>query len=351
MKRGIWAYGLILLLLLAGVGSLLIGCDDGAGTALPSNDYTVYLWDDSSSPLLYRYHPLSHHIDSIHLPWKAVQGISVAGDGRMLYVALDTGVLVVEADSFSPVTCLPYRPRGPVAVSPDNQLVAILGDSLVVVRSSDYAVVFREATPVWSGAFADDSRILACAGDPSSSEILVVDLGSAEGVVERITLEEGSPQAAIPVMGGERILVYVKNEDLLYRLAVIDRLSSKEVYTEYIYPGSGYMAGAAGWDRAVYTNSGRPNNPEGSSSFKIFDIDANEPVAEVNTRRFIDDSVPEAFPVGPVVVTPDHRWLVALNAPVANELLLYDLKNGEFTDWRQLGQGRTFQGLSVQAQR
>ena len=244
---------------------------------------------------------------------------------------------------------LPYRPIGPVAVSPDNRLIAIMTDSLLVLHTDTYEIVFHHPSLVRQGAFSDDSRTLSCVTADPDNAVLAVALRPDTSIVERILVAGGQPTKVIPAMNGQRLLVYLEEQPMISRLAVIDRLAGAEVYSERIFPGEGDVVSAANWDRAVYTNSGDPDRIEGSSSFKIFDIGANEPVEEILTRR---TDVPPALrpcPVGQVQITPDHRWLIGLSAAEPQQLFLYDLDNERFADWRAFGDDVRLTHLSVQA--
>lgn len=312
------------------------------------SDYPAYFYDQSTPRALYKYHTGTRRVDSLALPVAPSQGITVSADGRLLYLATDSNIIVVAADGGATAAELPYAPHGPIVVSPDNRLVAVTGDSLVVLRLPDYHPVFVDTSTVRTGAFADNSRTLYCLGPEGSNWILTVALSDRSSETARITLSEGSPVQVVPDPDGERLFVQLEIQDLLDRVAVLDLRSNAEMYSEFIFPGDGGLARSPGWNRVVYTNSGRKGGPEGSSSFKIFDITANRPVEEVNTRRFVNDTIPVAFPVGPAVITPDHHWLIALDAPEGRQLLLYDLDREEFVDWIPLGDSCMVTSLAMQ---
>ncbi len=326
----------------------IVSFRSGTGTILPT-DYPVYFWAAAAAGDLFIYHPATRQIESVAIPWNPVHGITASADGRRIYLAAERSVIVLNTTTLSVVADLPYPPTGPVAVSPDNRLVAIMTDSLLVLRTDTYAVLFHHPTAVRQGAFSDDSRTLCCTAGDSADVVLVVGFDSDTPTVEQIPIEGGHPSKAIPVMNGRRILVYLTEQPMLSRLAVIDRLAGDEIYSEHIFPGEGDIISAAGWDRAIYTNSGSPRRIEGSSSFKIFAINDNQPIEEVNTRRHGSGS-PHGFPVGPVQVTPDHRWLIALSATEPPQLLLYDLENEQFADWQLFGDDAQLRHLSVQLQ-
>ena len=107
----------------------------------PGKDYVVYFKDDvSGGGMCYGYHPLTSQVDSFSLSAGAWWGMAVSSDGTILYVvAKNDIILVVDLDTETIITELPYEAKGGVAVSPDGQLVAILGDDLYILNTSDYS--------------------------------------------------------------------------------------------------------------------------------------------------------------------------------------------------------------------
>lgn len=349
MNRKYWTRGLISCVLLTLAGLIVIRANSTADHArLP--DYPVYFCDAAAEGELFVYHPITKQLESLIIPWQPQYGITAAADGRRLYLAAERSIIVLDTGTYSVIADLPYKPTGPVAVSPDNRLVAVMSDSLLVLRSDTYDVVFSYPTPVRQGAFSEDSHTLSCAPADSSGTVLVVQFDRESPVVEQIEIEGGRPGTAIPVMNGQRILVYLEEEPMLSRLAVIDRLAGDEIYSERIFPGEGDIVSTAGWDRAIYTNSGDPYRIEGSSSFKIFDIAANRPVDEIITRRQNVSSEFRPCPVGPVQITPDRRWLIALSRSEPQQLFLYDLQKEQFADWQEFDDDVRIKHLSVQLQ-
>ncbi|HOD65851.1 MAG TPA: hypothetical protein PKW75_09225 [candidate division Zixibacteria bacterium] len=347
MKVGFRAL-LVAVALAGGVSLGLFELTADALTSAPPADYPAYFWDRHVPRTLYVYHTGSGTIDTMSLAQAPRWGVTVSADGGRLYLAADSLVAVLSARTLQTIAELPYRPGGPVAVSPDGRLVAVVGDSVVVLAAADHRPIHVDTGAVRVAGFTHDSRALYCVDSPESRSIRIIRFSPEGAMAERIKFSDGFPTQVWSDPDGERLFVRIRMQDLLDRVAVVDLLSGAELYSEFIFPGDGIVAGAPGWPWLVYTNSGREGGPEGSSSFKIFDLAANRPVREVRTRRFVNDSTPAAFPVGQAVVTPDGRKMVALDAPEGRQLLVYDLQSDRFLDWLPLGEEAAVAALSVQ---
>jgi len=314
-------------------------------------DYPVYFWDAESTHKLFVYHPADLTVDSFDVDPDPERGLTVSADGTLLYLANWTSITVVTADSLRFVAELLYPTTGPVQVSPDNNLVAIFGDSLVILRTSDYQVVFRDTTDVSRGQFTDDSQALYCVGYPPNYYALLIGLGETDTTIVRKAFPNGFPIWVAPADNGAKLLAYLRMADFFYRFVVWDMAADSEVFVEDIYPGDGEIVTAPGWPYAVYTNHGRLIGPPGESAFKLFNIGANQIAMTVSTQDAIADSMPHFFPVGSSVVTPDHRWLVMLNAIGPSQVLLYDLRNRRYIDWINLGYNKFFGNAATQLQK
>jgi len=143
---------------------LIFGCDYGPTKPKPSDDYPVYFADPEGGTQLFAFYPASRRIDSVIVHYDAHEGLTVSADGSLLYLAGRGEIRVVRTDSFSLVTTLPYEPDGPVAVSPDGELIAVCGDDLHILRTSDYSVVYLDTTFVGTGRFSSDSKVFYCPG-------------------------------------------------------------------------------------------------------------------------------------------------------------------------------------------
>jgi len=85
----------------------------------PGKDYVVYFGDGARiDGKYYGYHPLTSQVDSFSLPVEEWWGMTVSSDGTILYVvAQNDTIMVVDLDTKTIITKLPYEAKGEVAVS------------------------------------------------------------------------------------------------------------------------------------------------------------------------------------------------------------------------------------------
>ena len=342
------------LLLAAAIGlSLCIaGCDKPVEPK-PLTDYPVYFCDPEGTPELFTYHPLTQQVDSIEIPWRPREGITVSADGKHLYLALRTSVVVVETDSLSVIAELQYEPDRPVAVSPDNQLVAITGDDLYILRTCDYAVVFSDTDRTENGYFSSDSRSFYCAAGWSSDSrgvVYKVDLTDSLFPVTRRPFAEGGVVHVIPSMDESKWFLYLTVQTWISVFEVYDVFKDSIIFREGLTPGYGHIAISPDGKYAVYTNPGRSaTDPPAPPAFTVFDIESNAIDTVVSDIDFFSDSTWVAHPNW-LAITPDSQWLAILGGSLALRVLyLYDIQKGQLVhreDWG--GSGHTFTNLSVQ---
>jgi len=350
MRRCLRAHGSAFVLALL-LGLVITGCDSDKPTEPgPVADYPVYFWDAASNHKLFVYHPTTKEIDSLDFPYAPVNGMTASADGKLLYLSVSNAVEVVETDSFTLVTTLPYHSRDAVAVSPDDSLLAIMGDSLRILRTSDYSVAFLDTSRVWEGVFSDDCKTLYCAAQ-SGSYIYTVRFLAADTVVSRKRLAGAGFLQAVPTLDESVMLLYLNSGNFDYWFWAYDPIGDTAVFEEFLYPGGGRIARTHDGTKAFYTNPGRMIGPMGSSSFKVFDLLTNTVDHVVETNNFINDSTPVFVEPGYMAITPDDRWLVALNSVAPHQIVTYDIVNDRMVDWHVLGHDKWFTNITVQSKR
>ena len=120
---------------------VLTGCDCGKPTEpepiITKTDYAIYFYNRTGEQFLFKYQPKTKTMDSSIIQWDPDK-ITVSADGKLLYLVLQQSIVVIDAISYEFVRELPYITVGTIAVSNDNKLVAITGDTLRILRTSDY---------------------------------------------------------------------------------------------------------------------------------------------------------------------------------------------------------------------
>jgi hypothetical protein len=268
--------------------------------------------------------------------------------------------VVVDTDSFSLITELPYKPRLWPAVSPNNEYLAITGDDLHILRTSDYSLLFSDTDITDFGKFSSDSRDFYCAAgwsSVSSGLVYKVDLSDGSFPVERHPFDDGGVVHVVPSIDETKWFLYL-NVPSIWTCAfqVYDVAMDTVIFREVLVPGAGDVAITPDGHTAFYTNPGRSiTDPIAPPGFTIFDVDANMIDTVVEDIEFFTGSTWMASP-NQIVVTPDGRWLVILGGSLAQFVLyLFDIEKGELVFREDFnfgdGGGHVFTNLSVQLQK
>ena len=228
--------------------------------------------------------------------------MTVSSDGTIPYVvAKNDTIMVVDLDTKTIITKLPYEAKGGVAVSPDGQLVAILGDDLYILNTSDYSLVFHDTSEVQSGVFSSDSKSFYCTADETgtgSCHAYKVDLDN-DFFVTRKWFADGMVVGIILSVDQEKWFLYLRCGEFCYFFEAYDAETNSIIFSEFITPGTGYMALTPDGKYLFYTNPGTLlfGLPP-LSSFTAFDVEANDIYQVISTAGIPDCMpMPEVFPV------------------------------------------------------
>jgi hypothetical protein len=326
---------------------LLLGCGDDDNPTGPSNndeesltDYRVWFTDVGRQDvvMLYEYHPTTRSLDSMALPWMHKGGFRVSADGSLLFF----GSKIFDPESGQQVGQLPYPLR---AVSLDGEYLACSdGGFAVVLRTSDYSVAFRDRTVcggTWMGFPSDGPFLWMVSEDSSFYYGSVVEMEPVADSFAVTNIGVPGAQQVIRVPGGRKWLRYGKAPFGYYTwvFSVYDTSVDSLVFEYYHEPGAADVAISPDGRYAYFGNPGNLlAGPGPPPFFKVFDIQANDIVQTVWLDSVVNGvELMEPKSVGDIVITPDGRWLVTLNAIPGLQLRLYDLKKQAWVDYKSFG--------------
>ncbi|HWR82690.1 MAG TPA: hypothetical protein VN285_05255 [Candidatus Deferrimicrobium sp.] len=332
--------------------------DDGPTKPVPVKDYPVYFSAPlASPPILFAFHPVAQRIDSAGIPWKPLFGVTVSADGKRLYIPQPTSVVVVDTDSLALIAELPYRPKWPVAVSPDNNLVAITGDDLYILRTSDYSLVYSDTDITENGHFSANSKAFYCAAcwSPECAGMAYrLDMSDTPFVASRQAFSDGGVVHVIPSSDEAKWFLYLTSLVSWGSVfEVYDVKADSIIFQDLLYPGFGDMVLAPNEQHVFYTNPGNGLMIPGGIGFEltVFDVVANEIDTVIADTAFFSDSNWVA-PPNLLAVTPDSRWLTILGGSLGLYVLyLFDIPNQRLVfreDWGGVPNFHFLVGLSVQ---
>lgn len=344
--------GSVLYPLAAIVYALIISCgDDNPTGPAPTIDYPVYFFDGvDDDGWFFRYYPNSNTFDSFYLPVQIGYGFWVSAWGEYLYVGSDYSLPVVDLESHQIIKELPYSGR--VAVSPDDRFIAILGNGIHILRTSDYAPVFEDTIPVAYGAFSRDGLRFYCPmGNyaPDSARVLVVDL------LKHRTRSIPTPSGAlltnvIPSDDEKRLYLWYELGSCASGFLVYDPSEDAILFYHYLTPGKGEMAMSADRKTVFYTNPG-PWLDIGCcrapSEIYAYDVATNSAKA-ISTLGVTPPPDTLWLPMGELAVTPDNRWIVTANGGGWSYLLRLNLHKGKMDAYADILGSRRIVNLTCQ---
>ena len=323
-------------------------CDDDGPTQpkpVPPKDYVAYFYDGvyNDSNWYFAYRPESDHLDSVWLPYEAPPVISA--DGSLMFVSnqVDDVIDVVEVDSFTVVDQLPYF--DPVTVSSDGQYVVVYRDGLYLLDATDYSVVLHD-TSVHGGAFAKNN--LSFYALPDSGNILKYDLTNLAAPPVEIEVPFGAVRDLEPSQDERRLYLYLHRRNADYYFAVLDVVLDSITFSEYLTPGPGEVALTPDDRYVFYSNGGSMLYGPGPPYLSVFDTQQQAKLGVISTAGILDPPYDAGVPIRDICVTPDGRWLVAIDMGFPQVMAL-DIQRMEFSRGR-INPGNAFQrGLSIQA--
>lgn len=320
----------------------------------PPKDYITYFCNVGEPFQLFQYHAVTRQVDSTPISWSPVYGITVSADGTRLYGVEPDRIVVAEINSLSIVAELPYSPRRPVVVSPNGEYIAILGDSLCILLTSDYSVCFNRTGSFGGGAFSADSRSFYVPADwdaVSRGQVCKLDLSDSTIPITHYAFEDGGVVQVIPSNDETKLFLYMTVGMWTGAYEVYDVVEDSVTFREFLVPGAGRVATTPDGKFVFYNNPGANGvGPlEWPPRFTVFDIGSTDIHRVVSDSTFFADSGWVAHP-NSMAVTPDNRWLVMLGGSLALRVLyLYDIQAGQLVHREAWGgSGHAFTGVTVQ---
>ena len=321
------------------------GCCNKPLEPRPVKDYPVYFIDfiHNDGNWYFAYHPTTNQLDSFWLPYASAPVISA--DGKKMYVSDrdHTMIAVVDLDSHVVIEQLPYKTA--IAVSPDNQLIAVQEEGIHILKTSDYSEVFRD-TSLGGGVFSSNSQRFY--GLPMDGGILRIDLSDSLFSATRFQLPFGAIRDIEPSKDETKLFLYLHRYGFNHYFAVYDIASDSLIFTEYLWPGFGELEVTPDGRYVFYTNPGTMQGPTpGPPWITVYDVWQNQAFKQISTAGILDEPYQYGMPLGEICITPDGRWLVALPAksfPFVFTVDIYTMTIAKYLRFRQ----RFMEGLACQ---
>ena len=307
-------YFLIVSLLI--IMTLFLGCEDNAlaPEIEPDKDYIVYMFetDHTGGHYYMGYHPSSGVIDTFTAEDSPYWTMKVSADGRYMFVAAEDYVAKVDLQSLQTVATLPYRADYGMAVSPDNQYLAIImGPGFVLASASDLSVVYADTLLDFRSCnFSSDSKKIYGYGDGSYHSVVKMDLEN-NYTRSAIELTPGPViHSVVPSLDEKKYFIIWKYDMWSNRFEVYDVARDSIIFRDWMWNGYNYIELSPDGKYVFYTEGGNEFDVSGSNYFTIYDIERNRIKMKVSTVGVEDGINPEFMVLGQMAITPDGKWLV-----------------------------------------
>ena len=301
----------------------LAGCDNDSPTGpVPPKDYPVYFTDinDTTS---FIYTPATGTIDSFHLPFKVDfrrDGMRSTADGRQLYVSTRDSTMVLDLAT-GELSMFSSDGAREVAFSADGQLMAIQGDELSIVRTSDQSLVYFDTSATSWGVFSANSQSFYAVSNYAAYK---VSLDSSFAVTRK---SFGTLYRILPSIDECKWFLIVGG-GIGYCFGVYDPVADSVVFWDSCSPGFGDMALTPD-NRYLFfakPTDCRDMFPDWIPSIVAFDVENNRIHTEINPIGFYfynGDSISVDLDIADLQITPDGRWLVGIEAGCLGSLGLF----------------------------
>jgi len=320
------------------------GCDGPLEPKL-AKDYPAYFLDaiQDEANWYFAYHPATNTVDSFWLPYYHEPVISA--DGKKMYVwdwqQRATAVLTV--DSMMVIGQLPLG--FPLAVSPDNRLIAIYDDGLTIFNTSDYSVVFHDTVLPGPGGAVFSANSRRYYGTPEAGGVYILDLSDPLFPVTRLSVPFGWVFDLAPSPDETRLFLYLQRPVGFGAFAVHDLAADSLIFIDTLFSGYGELEPTPNGRYVFYTNPGGPHYPGSSPWITVYDVERNAVHTTISTVGVLEHPYEYGIPLSEICISPDGRYLTALGWSF---VLCLDIRRMAFVNYLKLRGPNNLLGLVCQ---
>lgn len=241
----------------------------------------------------------------------------------------NTGVYDLDLDSLIDIKPIPSYYG--IAVSPDDRLLALCGDSLLVVKTSDFSVVFHDSARAARPVFSRNSRTLYAVEGRNLQYAFIIRFGDSIAC-ERHTFPTPIWRI-LPSPDEKRWFVYSVLGANTQGVGVYDPATDSLLEGTTTSPGRGDMEWTPDGKRLIYDSPGG-YVVQGPVPFAFFfaDLSTGFQVSTVNTSPLTDqdDSTFDGFRPSEMALSRDGQYLAAAPASLMGAFVIYNTWTGKF---------------------
>jgi hypothetical protein len=230
--------------------------------------------------------------------------------------------------------------------SPGGQYVALPGDSLRILRTTDYSLVYTFPQRTYGGHFglSEDRYYYAFDG-----VVNVIELSDPYGAPRVVFTNEGYLSRVLTTPDESKWIMYGTLNMYQSIFLVYDAEKDSVIFSYPHTPGHGDIALSRDGKLAFFTNPGNLTGALGDSHITVFDVEANRIDRMIPTFQYEITTQPPDLWMRSMIVTPDNRWLIALEEFTTPSFFRYDLKEEREVSWRLIRKG--IEKMSIQSMR
>ena len=191
--------------------------------------------------------------------------------------------------------------------------MAVLGDGIRILRTSDLFPIFEDTLHVAYGAFSSDGMRFYCPyGNylTEPAQILVVDLRHHR--TRSIPVPSGAILTnVIPSADESRLYLWYELGSCASGFMVYDPREDSVLYYDQLTPGKGQMLLSPNGNIVFYTNPGPWLDigcPHPPSKIYAYDARSNSSTT-ISTLGLVPAPFDKYLPMGELAITPDGDWL------------------------------------------
>jgi len=290
-------------------------------------DYLIYFADGAIPYNYHVFHTLTHSLDTLSLPARAIWSIRISPDGSTLYIPQVSSVAVVDVITRSVLTELPYERMDYAAVSADGRYLAILDQEIYVLRTSDYSVVYHDTTNGSHPKFSPGGDTLFCpAGDGYVTPFyaLVVDLSVDPPDTAHYSFPGGTVSRIVPSIDGRLWYLFVRFATRGYIFEVYDVAADSVIFYDTLPDIGGRIVPTPDGNRVYYSHPGSILSLPPPPLLSVYNVATNRREARIDTYAVDQAGDPMPFWVWEMIVTPDNRSVICTYLEGLAGLLIID---------------------------
>ena len=321
---------------------LAAACNDKSPTkSEPPPEQVVYMWDAGDSEKYFAFQPDSDKFDSFSVDFNPYYGLTASPEGGRLYGAGDEGIAVIDLATRALVQVLPYIAYDGILASPDGRVLAVGCDSLLVLSTADYSVLYHQSHYLGAAAFSRDSKRLYSI---TYDTITVIDL-SRDTTIKSQPNNLGDIVKLRLSPDESRWYLYRYHGMYTFSFAVYDVALDSMVFVLGLTPGVGDLEVTPDDSYVFFTSpGGLAFGPPPQYSFGSYNVKTGQ----VTLFKFNSEctAAKDFYPMGELAVTPDGRWLTAVSGPCGGHVISFDIPNMAMSSFTCTGNNKCLVYLS-----